>query len=82
MNVTAKAFLFDGGDAEPRLAPVQVRGPRSGEVLVRMTAAGVCHSDLHVLNGDWPFDHRIALGHEGAGIVEAVGENVALEPGD
>lgn len=82
MNVTAKAFLFDGGDAEPRLAPVEVRGPRSGEVLVRMTAAGVCHSDLHVLNGDWPFDHRIALGHEGAGIVEAVGENVDLEPGD
>lgn len=82
MTITAKAVLFAGGESEPQVTEVSVRGPRAGEVLVRMTAAGVCHSDLHVLNGDWPFDHRIAMGHEGAGIVEAVGEGVDLEPGD
>ncbi|MBO1900381.1 alcohol dehydrogenase catalytic domain-containing protein [Leucobacter weissii] len=82
MNISATAILFSGGESEPQLTEVSVRAPRAGEVLVRMTAAGVCHSDLHVLNGDWPFDHRVALGHEGAGIVEAVGEGVDLVPGD
>ncbi len=81
MSVTAKAVLFSGETA-PEIADVEVRAPRPGEVLVRMSAAGVCHSDLHVLNGDWPFDHRVALGHEGAGIVEAVGEGSDLAPGD
>jgi S-(hydroxymethyl)glutathione dehydrogenase/alcohol dehydrogenase len=48
--------------------------PRPGELLVRMTAAGVCHSDLHVRDGDWERPGPIVMGHEGAGIVEAVGE--------
>jgi len=51
--------------------------PRRGEVLVRVAAAGVCHSDLHLADGSlgggrWP----MVLGHEGAGVVEAVGEGV------
>jgi S-(hydroxymethyl)glutathione dehydrogenase/alcohol dehydrogenase len=71
-----KSLLFDGVGSEPYLAEVTVAAPRAGEVLVRMTAAGVCHSDLHVVNGDWPFDHRVALGHEGAGIVEAIGSGI------
>jgi S-(hydroxymethyl)glutathione dehydrogenase/alcohol dehydrogenase len=50
--------------------------PRAGEVLVRMTAAGVCHSDLHVRDGDWRRPGPIVMGHEGAGVVEAVGEGV------
>lgn len=82
MTVSAHAVLYAGGDSAPEIGEVQYRAPRAGEVLVRMTAAGVCHSDLHVLNGDWPFDHRIVLGHEGAGIVEAVGEGSDLQPGD
>lgn len=82
MTTTAKAILFAGGDSVPEVTEVQVRAPRAGEVLVRMTAAGVCHSDLHVLNGDWPFDHRIAMGHEGAGLVEAAGEGSDLHAGD
>lgn len=82
MKTTAKAILFAGGSSDPVLGDVEVRGPEAGEVLVRMTAAGVCHSDLHVLNGDWPFDHRITMGHEGAGVVAAVGAGVDLEPGD
>ena len=50
--------------------------PRAGEVRVRMTASGVCHSDLHVRDGDWPRPGPIAMGHEGAGVVEALGPGV------
>lgn len=50
--------------------------PRAGEVRVRMTSSGVCHSDLHVRDGDWPRPGPVAMGHEGAGVVEAVGPGV------
>jgi S-(hydroxymethyl)glutathione dehydrogenase/alcohol dehydrogenase len=52
--------------------------PMAREVLVRTVATGVCHSDLHVVDGvgRWPLDRPIVLGHEGAGIVEAVGSEV------
>jgi alcohol dehydrogenase len=57
--------------------------PGPGEVLVRVKAAGLCHSDLSVINGDRPRPMPMALGHEAAGIVESVGEGVAdLVPGD
>jgi S-(hydroxymethyl)glutathione dehydrogenase / alcohol dehydrogenase len=58
--------------------------PRRGELLVRVAAAGVCHSDVHLADGvlgrgRWP----MVLGHEGSGVVESVGEGVqGLEPGD
>ena len=41
-----------------------------------MLASGVCHSDLHVRDGDWPRPTPIAMGHEGAGVVEALGPGV------
>jgi len=47
--------------------------PGPGEVLVRMTSAGVCHSDLHVRDGHWERPGPIVMGHEGAGVIEAVG---------
>jgi len=50
--------------------------PRAGEVRVRILASGICHSDLHVRDGDWPRPTPIAMGHEGAGVVEAVGPDV------
>ena len=50
--------------------------PREGEVRVRMLASGVCHSDLHVREGEWDRPTPIVMGHEGAGIVEAVGAGV------
>jgi len=50
--------------------------PRAGEVRVRILASGVCHSDLHVRDGDWPRPTPIAMGHEGAGVIEAVGDGV------
>ena len=61
--------------------PVVVRAlelirPRAAEVRVRMLASGVCHSDLHVRDGEWDRPTPIVMGHEGAGIVEAVGPGV------
>ena len=50
--------------------------PRAGEVRVRMLASGVCHSDLHVRDGEWDRPTPIVMGHEGAGVVEAVGPGV------
>src|ERR1700745_2257401 len=57
---------------------VDVDKPLGREVLVRTVATGVCHSDLHVVDGigRFPLDRPIVLGHEGAGIVEAVGPDV------
>lgn len=60
---------------------VDLPGPR--EVLIRTAAAGVCHSDLHFQDGKSPCACPTILGHEGAGIVEAVGEDVCyVAPGD
>lgn len=50
--------------------------PRAGEVRVRMLASGVCHSDLHVRDGEWERPTPIVMGHEGAGVVEALGPGV------
>ena len=64
---------------------VEIDKPRGREVLVRTIASGVCHSDLHVVDGIGRFalDRPFVLGHEGAGIVEAVGAEVtAVRPGD
>ena len=57
--------------------------PRAGEVLVRVAAVGVCHSDLHLADGHLGVGrHPIVLGHEGAGVVEAIGDGVShVEPG-
>jgi Zn-dependent alcohol dehydrogenase len=55
---------------------IRVRDPGPGEVLVRLHAAGVCHSDVGQADGDWPFPLPAVLGHEGAGIVEAIGPDV------
>ena len=62
---------------------VELAGPRHGEVLVKIGAAGVCHSDYHFMNGDLPIGMPCVLGHEGAGVVEEVGEGVTtVKPGD
>lgn len=55
---------------------LEVRGPGPGEVLVAIKAAGLCHSDLSVIDGTIPFPSPVVLGHEGAGVVEAVGAGV------
>jgi len=55
---------------------VEVRGPKAHEVMVRIVNAGLCHSDVSVLDGTIPFPTPVVLGHEGAGVVEAVGDAV------
>ncbi|HIA48447.1 MAG TPA: alcohol dehydrogenase, partial [Candidatus Hydrogenedentes bacterium] len=55
---------------------VELDAPKAGEVLVKMVATGVCHSDLSVINGKIPARLPFVIGHEGAGIVEKVGEGV------
>jgi len=64
---------------------IEIDEPRGREVLVRTSATGVCHSDLHVVDGlgRFPLDRPMVLGHEGAGVVAAVGAEVtAVKPGD
>lgn len=83
MPTTYSAVLFRDADEGPQVREVTTRDPRGREVLVKMLASGLCHSDLHVVQGEWPFDYRIVLGHEGAGEVVALGADVDdLEIGD
>ena len=64
---------------------IDIDAPGRREVLVRTAASGVCHSDLHLVdgNGRFPLGDPYVLGHEGAGVVEAVGQDVTyVKPGD
>jgi alcohol dehydrogenase len=62
---------------------VDLAPPGRGEVLIKIAAAGLCHSDLSVINGDRPRPMPMALGHEGAGVVEQLGDDVNdLQVGD
>src|SRR5689334_8348694 len=91
-----RAAVLDAMGATPPYASskpltierLQLDGPGPGEVLVRIKAAGLCHSDLSVINGNRPRPLPMALGHEAAGIVEEVGPSADgaggadLQPGD
>ena len=62
---------------------VSLDGPRDDEVRIRVEASGLCHSDYHIIVGDMAFPRPAILGHEAAGVVEAVGADVrGLAPGD
>ncbi len=77
-----RGIVFTGQDTEVT-DHLEVRDPGPKEVLVRMVAAGICHSDLSVISGTIPFPTPVVLGHEGAGVVEAVGSAVrSLVPGE
>jgi len=82
MRTAPAAVLYES--RQPMvIEEVTVLAPQLGEVMVRMKAAGICHSDLHVIKGDLPMPCPIILGHEGAGIVEEVGAGVtSVKPGD
>ena len=80
--MTTRAALLRTAGQAASIEEVHVAAPRAGEVRVRILASGVCHSDLHVRDGDWPRPTPIAMGHEGAGVVDAVGPGVrSLEVG-
>jgi S-(hydroxymethyl)glutathione dehydrogenase/alcohol dehydrogenase len=75
----AEGVVFLGPGAI-EIAAYRVDPPGPGEVRVRMAASGVCHSDLHVLDGDWARPAPLVLGHEGAGWVESVGPEAGGGP--
>ncbi|MEV2197072.1 alcohol dehydrogenase catalytic domain-containing protein [Streptomyces phaeochromogenes] len=77
-----RGVIFDGKQTQV-VDDLEIRDPGPGEVLVAISAAGLCHSDLSVVDGTIPFPVPVVLGHEGAGVVEAVGVGVNhVQPGD
>jgi NDMA-dependent alcohol dehydrogenase len=80
----AKAAVMTGIDQPLEIrTDIEVEAPRRGEIKVRMGASGVCHSDLSMQNGTMMAATPIVLGHEGAGVVEEIGEGVtSVKPGD
>ena len=79
-----QAAVLEEFGAPLAVQEVELAEPRGGEVLVRLAACGVCHTDLYTASGADPSGYAPAvLGHEGAGVVERVGPDVAsLRPGD
>jgi S-(hydroxymethyl)glutathione dehydrogenase/alcohol dehydrogenase len=78
-----KAAVFHGPNQPLVIEDVEVDKPQDREVLVRTVASGVCHSDLHFVDGYYSFPAPAVLGHEAAGIVEEVGKAVDyVKPGD
>lgn len=78
-----KAAVVYATNTPVHVEEIEVLPPRAGEVLVRVANAGVCHSDLHVITGQLPATMPVVLGHEGSGVIEAVGADVtAVKPGD
>jgi len=76
------AILFEAGQ-KLEVCEVDVQDPGPGEVRIKLVAAGVCHTDLHVMTGDLSAPLPAILGHEGAGIVSDVGSGVtSVRPGD
>src|SRR5258706_4602010 len=78
-----KAAVCPAVGSPLEVVDVGLGGPKAGEVRVRMGASGVCHSDLSVVNGTLLSPLPAVLGHEGAGVVDTVGEGVSrVKPGD
>ena len=78
-----KAAVLHAPRTPMTIEEVAIEKPKRREVLIRTAAAGLCHSDLHFIEGAYPTPVPVVLGHESAGIVEAVGEDVTyLKPGD
>lgn len=66
-----------------QIVDLEQEPPRNNEVRVHVKAAGVCMSDWHIVNGDWPLPLPMVLGHEAAGIVAETGRGVTeVKPGD
>ena len=78
MPKTMKAAVVRALGQPLSIEEVPVPTPRAGEVLVKIVASGVCHTDLHAADGDWPIKPPppFTPGHEGAGIVAGVGPGV------
>lgn len=80
-----RAVVVEAFDRSPVVREVPKPAPAPSEVLVRIEASGLCHTDIHAAHGDWPVQPQVPFtpGHEGVGIVEAVGADVeAVRIGD
>jgi S-(hydroxymethyl)glutathione dehydrogenase/alcohol dehydrogenase len=78
-----RGIVFMGDGVAEVTSELEMRGPKPHEVVVRMVNAGVCHSDLSLIDGTIPFPAPCVMGHEGAGVVEEIGSAVtSVEPGD
>ena len=78
-----KAAVFHAAHQPLTIEDVEIEKPQRREVLLRTAYAGLCHSDLHFMEGLYPYPTPAVLGHEGAAVVEAVGEDVTyVKPGD
>jgi S-(hydroxymethyl)glutathione dehydrogenase/alcohol dehydrogenase len=83
MPTTTRAAVLWGVGEDWKIEEVELDDPKAGDVLVSMKVAGMCHSDEHAVTGDLPLGLPVIGGHEGAGIVEAVGDGVtSVAPGD
>jgi S-(hydroxymethyl)glutathione dehydrogenase / alcohol dehydrogenase len=78
-----KAAILEEIPGELVVDDVQISAPQGQEVLIRTAFAGLCHSDLHFMEGKYPCPVPAVLGHESSGVVEAVGPDVThVQPGD
>jgi S-(hydroxymethyl)glutathione dehydrogenase / alcohol dehydrogenase len=83
MTASVRAAVLRAAHTPLAIETLELADPGPGEVRVRYGASGVCHSDLHCIDGEWTVPLPLVLGHEGAGTVEAVGSGVSgLAPGD
>jgi S-(hydroxymethyl)glutathione dehydrogenase/alcohol dehydrogenase len=78
-----RAAVFNAPGRPLEIEQLELDPPAAGEVSVRMLASGVCHSDLHVIEGEWAVEPPVVLGHEGFAEVEQIAQDVCdLAPGD
>jgi succinate semialdehyde reductase (NADPH) len=77
MAETMRAAVWPGAGEDLRIEHIPVPAPKQGEVLVKVTACGVCHTDLHVMKGEVAFPSPAVLGHEISGTVVALGPGTA-----
>jgi len=85
MSKTMKAAVVHHFGKPLQIEDVAIPVPKAGEILVKIMASGVCHTDVHAEDGDWPVKPRLPFipGHEGAGVVAALGPGVTnLKEGD
>ena len=76
MTLKARAVVARTVGAPAQVEEIEVSPPRHGEVTIRLSACGVCHSDLSATNGTIDYPLPLVLGHEGAGVITQVGEGV------
>ncbi|WP_342372160.1 NAD(P)-dependent alcohol dehydrogenase [Propioniciclava soli] len=77
MPITVKALQKTSADAPFEVRTIERRDPRPDDVVIAIKAAGICHSDIHTIREEWgPVTYPLAVGHEIAGVVEAVGDAV------